>query len=184
MFEFEKGTYEELYQSLQLMSDEDRKKNIQVLTLDSTNTLPIIGMGTVQEVADDEEVNSCYDGKKHLDDIVLMADHYPFAEDGAFAYDLETADPIYGKNERKFTSQELEFLFSLGFYVEGETLVGKFTLSSITIQIIKDGVLNLNIDNVFSNKNYQYKNFYKMIHHVLSVIEDTDDDHNFIALEL
>jgi len=128
MFEFHEGTYDELYHALGLMGAEARKKKIQVLPHNPngdlpTGTMPVYAVGTVQELCDPNVgIRSCYDGENHLDDIVLIADDYPFAEDGAIGYDLLTSEPCYGKNQRHFTAEELNFLFTLvhsWFYGEG-----------------------------------------------------------------
>lgn len=176
MFEFHEGTYEELFRALELMSPETRKKKIQVVPNnpnkdESVGTLPVYAIGYVKEL--ELEIRSCYDAKNHMDDIVLIADDHPFAEDGAFGYDLETADPLYGKNERSFTPQELNFLFSLGFKAkENNTLVGNYAVTQMSVTIQDDGLIILAVKGLFDVKAYEFKSFYRFIHHVLSLIED------------
>jgi hypothetical protein len=184
MFEFQEGTYEELFRALELMSEESRKKKIQVVPNNpnkdvSVGTLPVYAIGTVEEL--EIEIRSCYDAKNHLDDIVLISDDHPFAEDGAFAYDLQTADPLYGKNERSFSSQELIFLSSLGFVAkENNTLVRSHAVSRMSVTIQDDGLIILAVKknlpfvdgvgaaDIVVN---EFKSFYRFAHHVLSLLE-------------
>ena len=63
--------------------------------------LPGIALGTVGQF-EFRGVRSVHDNKYHGDDVVLLLDHGPFAEDGAIAYELMpvgrpgAGKPIYG----------------------------------------------------------------------------------------
>lgn len=177
MFEFHEGTYEELYQSLGLMDEESRKRKIQFLPSNPngdvpTPTMPVYAIGTVGELCDPKVgIRSCYDNENDLDDIVLLGDDNPFAEDGAFAYNLETSEPCYGKNERRFTANELNYLFSLDFTVtEDDDLLYSCDDYKLIVKI-EDNEIILTVQNTGQDDfTSRHKIFYEFIYTVLSYL--------------
>lgn len=96
-------TWGDLLAVLQEQIQVIRDKPIQVALIgpDSdavVELLPAYALGMIADL----EIAACrsvVDNKWHGDDVVLLIDHNPFAEDGAIAYeDFDRGKPIYGKH--------------------------------------------------------------------------------------
>lgn len=75
-----------------------------------------------------------------------------------------------------FTSQELDFLFSLGFVArEKDTLVLNKAITQMSVTIQDDGLIVLAVKGLTFFKTFEFKNFYRFIHHVLSILEGVEE---------
>jgi len=87
-------TWEDLAEKIAALTPEQRQKPIQCLYVtpndsDVQECLPAIAMATIDELGI-SRCRSVYDNQYHGDDIVLLLDGNPFAEDGAIAYEMNT----------------------------------------------------------------------------------------------
>lgn len=98
-------TYGELLQYLQTLTSEQLNQQVQAVLPtpnddDVQELMPAIGIDTVANW-ELEACRSCMDNKYHGEEIVLLLDYNPYAEDGAIAYEWDmtvdsTDEPIYG----------------------------------------------------------------------------------------
>lgn len=101
-------TWKELGQAIVDMTEEQRQQPVQVVELEPSDDIvnelkPAYGIQSIEELGI-EACRSIVDNKRHGEDVVLLIDANPFAEDGAVAYEWPLGDvqapavPIYGKD--------------------------------------------------------------------------------------
>lgn len=100
-------TWQNLLDALKRLSAEDSpllQQPIQCAPPQPNHDIPVelmpgIALGTVAAL-ELPGARSTVDNKYHAEELVLLIDHNPFAEDGAIAYSWEDEDesPIYGKD--------------------------------------------------------------------------------------
>jgi hypothetical protein len=114
-------SYREIKVVLDAMTDKqlDQPAQAMISQIDDGKTVPlhsIINLKTVKELVSGVETGEEYqktrgsmDNEHHPNDFVFLVMENTFAEDGTIAFDLETGERFYGKNNKKNVEVEDEF---------------------------------------------------------------------------